>query len=269
MAGDQIFLTRALEAFYYNPAQALWRALEAQAYPVDALQPPVLDLGCGDGSFARIAFAHQRIDAGIDLSELDLRMAVGKGNYGSLVAGDARFLPYRDQCFATVFSNCVLEHIPEVDTVLGEVARVLRKDGRFIFTVPSHMFGAGLFYSGLYAKIDQRLARWYVSSKNLRLQHHHCDSMEVWRQRLKGKRMCLSLWQYFMPLSVERWWDLMDELFVLGRGRYRLYNLVRMLGKAWPSKLVAALLGMVLRSAINEAEKDTGGGLIIQAVKCE
>ena len=47
------------------------------------------------------------------------------------VCGDARFLPFRDNCFARVFSYSVVQHFSETDAgaALAEVGRVLNRDG--------------------------------------------------------------------------------------------------------------------------------------------
>jgi len=45
-------------------------------------------------------------------------------------------MPFEDASFQTVISNSVLEHIPDLDAVLLETARVLKPGGMFIFASP-------------------------------------------------------------------------------------------------------------------------------------
>ena len=106
--------------------RALLRAVEARFYQdLLPLEEPVLDLGCGDGHFASVTFAH-KLQAGIDPSAACLAEAHERGAYGLLprALGDA--LPFPDGHFSTVISNSVLEHIPDLDPVVAEIARVLR-----------------------------------------------------------------------------------------------------------------------------------------------
>ena len=49
-------------------------------------------------------------------------------------------MPFPDAHFATVVSNSVLEHIPDVEPVVREVARVLKPGGWFHFCVPGPNF---------------------------------------------------------------------------------------------------------------------------------
>jgi len=49
---------------------------------------------------------------------------------------DLMSLSYRDNSFDLVLNTDVLEHVPNIDTALAEISRVLKKGGVFIFTVP-------------------------------------------------------------------------------------------------------------------------------------
>jgi SAM-dependent methyltransferase len=99
--------------------------------------------------------------------------------------GDA--LPYPDGHFATVVSNSVLEHIPDVDAVLAEIARMLQRGGRFIFCVPGDQFTGLLFFPQLFRTLRlEGLALAYERYFNRISRHRHCDGPEVWRARLVG-----------------------------------------------------------------------------------
>jgi SAM-dependent methyltransferase len=179
--------------------RALLRAIEARFY--ERLQPldePVLDLGCGDGHFASVAFARP-LDAGIDPDGRVLRETVRRGVYllTAQSVGDA--LPFGEQCFATVISNSVLEHIPEVEPVLSEIARVLQTGGRLIFCVPSDRFGELLFFSQLLRSLRlEGLAEGYRRTFNRVSRHHHCDSPAVWQARLARAHLRLTdVFYYF------------------------------------------------------------------------
>jgi SAM-dependent methyltransferase len=175
--------------------RALLRAVEARFYQdLLPLKPPVLDVGCGDGHFASVAFP-EPLAAGIDPDAGVLREARRRGAYRVLARALGDALPYADGTFATVVSNSVLEHIPEVDPVLVEVARVLRSPepdrglpgGRFIFCVPGDHFTELLFFTQLFRRLGlEGLARAYERYFDRISRHHHCDGVEVWRARLAG-----------------------------------------------------------------------------------
>jgi SAM-dependent methyltransferase len=165
--------------------RGLLRAVEARFYQdLLPLEEPVLDVGCGDGHFASIAFPRP-VHAGIDPAGAVLREARQRGAYRVLARGLGDALPFARGAFATVISNSVLEHIPRVEPVLAEIARVLRPGGRFIFCVPGDRFTDLLFFPQLFRQLRlEGLARAYEGYFNRISRHHHCDGPDVWQERL-------------------------------------------------------------------------------------
>ena len=170
--------------------RALLRAVEAKFYAnLLPLAEPVLDVGCGDGHFAAIALdgTNHPLAVGIDPDAASLREARGRGAYRQLLQAQGSALPFPDAAFATVVSNSVLEHIPDVEPVLAEISRVLRPGGRFIFCVPSDHFTRLLFFTQLFRRLRlEALARAYERYFNRISRHHHCDGPEVWQARLRA-----------------------------------------------------------------------------------
>lgn len=130
---------------------SLIRSVEAGLFSqLPKFKIPVLDLGCGDGFFAKIAFG--KIDVGIDVE--DSRIGETEPDvYRRTVTYDGKKLPFKDGSFGTVVSNCVLEHIPNIDQVLRETYRVLKPGGEFVTTVMAepwekNLFGSLLFGNG-------------------------------------------------------------------------------------------------------------------------
>ncbi|HNS53095.1 MAG TPA: class I SAM-dependent methyltransferase [Anaerolineae bacterium] len=170
--------------------RALLRAVEAKFYQdLLPLAEPALDVGCGDGHFAAVALdgRNHPLAVGIDPDATSLREARGRHAYRELLQTQGSALPFPDGAFATVVSNSVLEHIPEVEPVLSEVSRVLRPGGRFVFCVPSHHFTRLLFFTQLFRQLRlEALARAYERFFNRISRHHHCDGPEAWRARLQA-----------------------------------------------------------------------------------
>ena len=89
------------------------------------LKKPVLDFGCGDGFFAELVFGKKQIDIGIDVKDSRAAEAQRANVYKKVVFYDGITIPARDKSVGTVISNCVLEHLPDLDTNLREICRVL------------------------------------------------------------------------------------------------------------------------------------------------
>ena len=90
----------------------------------------VLDLGCGVGHSYHLLEPRETIGVDIDPGALE-------GQQRKTIAADMRHLPFADGEFSSVLSVHSLEHVPDPETVLKEVARVLGDDGIAVFVTPN------------------------------------------------------------------------------------------------------------------------------------
>lgn len=183
--------------------RALLRAVEARFYEDIRLPGPVLDLGCGDGHFASIAF-EKPIEMGVDPWWGPIREAAGRDSYLDLVCAEGDQLPYPDGFFASGISNSVLEHIPDLDPVIAEMARVLKPGAPFIFCVPNHRFLETLSVGRWLDKIGLTgVADKYRKFFNRISRHYHCDSHSTWETRLEEYGFKIEeWWDYFSPAAL-------------------------------------------------------------------
>ena len=123
--------------------RGLLRAVESQYYQDLDLPSPTLDVGCGDGHFTQLTF-DRKLEVGIDPWWPPIREAGTRDVYHLLTLADGGKMPYPDATFASAISNSVLEHIPHVDLVLAETARVLKPGAIFVLCVPNHQFNPNL-----------------------------------------------------------------------------------------------------------------------------
>lgn len=225
----QDYLVELLKAYWFAPPVALWRAVELRAAsePCRGAERPLLDLGCGDGLIGEILFGSAgAVDVGLDPWADQLRQAAASDAYRHVDQGDGHALPYPDGCFATVFSNSVLEHIANLELVLHEVGRVLRSGGRFIFTVPSDAFRRLLDgYARRMAAGDRQGAEAYATRVDRRLEHHHYHTPQAWGELLSDAGLSLTQARYYMPEPVERFWDRMNARYGIGDHR-SIWNLL-------------------------------------------
>lgn len=205
MAADH--LTAQLRSM--APHRALLRAVESDLMSEVPLHEPVLDIGCGDGHFASIAYATP-IDVGIDVRQAELIEAARRGPsvYRTVAMADATQLPFADASFATVISNCVIEHIIDNDAVLSEIARVLRPGGTFATTLPSQHFADMLLGSTLLRGLHlRRLSAAYGRFFNRISYHHHIHDPDEWRRRLDAVGLEVVHWSYYFSARAHRAFD--------------------------------------------------------------
>ena len=112
---------------------------------VEHLKPNdlVLDLGCGNGAHALVAARCVRRVVGVDYDRVALGVAADssrrafRGNLRLFAADLTGRLPFRDSSFDAVLFLDVIEHLEPRRRVLGEIARVLRPDGRLLVSAPN------------------------------------------------------------------------------------------------------------------------------------
>ena len=185
--------------------RAMVRAVEDSFYQDLDLPSPVLDLGCGDGHFTSVAFDHP-LDVGLDPWWGPLLEARTRNAYRMLLRSDGAKIPFPDNYFASVVSNSVLEHIPHLDLVLEEVARVIRPGGWFVFCVPNHRFPKLLLGTQTFNRLGWRKAAdWYSRFFNRISRHQHTDSLTVWKKRMDQTGFTIEKhWDYFPADALHR-----------------------------------------------------------------
>lgn len=188
--------------------RGLLRAVEARFYQDIVLESPVLDLGCGDGLFSKITF-DRILDVGLDPWMGPLRSAHGSKRYRLVVQASGTEIPFPNKHFHSVISNSVLEHIPNVDAVLVELARIIKPGGVFLFCVPNQNYLLNLSVSALFDRCALKsLAESYRSLFNKISRHYHCDTPDIWKKRLGKVGFGVERhWNYFSPsaLHVLEW----------------------------------------------------------------
>jgi ubiquinone/menaquinone biosynthesis C-methylase UbiE/uncharacterized protein YbaR (Trm112 family) len=118
-------------------------------YPIPECRLPegrgerLLDIGCNWGRWsiaaARKGYRPIGIDPSLDAVLAARRVSRQIGVEADFVVGDARFLPFADNSFETVFSYGVFQHFSKenVRLSLDEVVRVLKPNGKTLFQMPN------------------------------------------------------------------------------------------------------------------------------------
>jgi SAM-dependent methyltransferase len=113
----------------------------------------VLEIGCGAGTdLAEFARFGAKV-TGLDITEAAVnltkeRFKVEKLN-GEILQYDGISLPLDDNSYDYIYSWGVLHHTPNIDNLLAEIYRTLKRDGQFIFMLYSSQ-SLLYYYSILY-----------------------------------------------------------------------------------------------------------------------
>lgn len=188
--------------------RALIRVVECVLVGSEVFPAPTLDVGCGDGHFAGACIG-RRMEAGIDPSAASAAEASRAGVYRQVLVGSAAQLPFPDGSFASVVSNCVLEHIPPLTESLAEISRVLRPGGKLVITVPSERFDRSLFWpqalrtAGLEGPAAA-YGRWF----NRISRHYHTYTRAEWTRRLEQAGFGVTRWTSYLRPDAMAFFDL-------------------------------------------------------------
>ena len=153
------------------------------------------------------------------------------GIYRRLGCMDARRLTFADGVFATVFANCVVEHIPDLARVLAECRRVLRPGGAFIATVPLIEMNRHLLLP----------SAWYARSRAKQLQHLNLLTEDAWVAALSQAGFATVRTTPYLSARMCELWDRVDGPLCMGAGPLtlgRAYRIgLRLLPTPWRTKL--------------------------------
>jgi ubiquinone/menaquinone biosynthesis C-methylase UbiE len=120
-----------------------------------ALVPPpgraTLDLGCGEGRFARALAADGHAVTGVDVSAELVELARADDPAGEYLVADAEALPFADATFDLVVAFNVLSCVGDLGQAVHETERVLSSGGRLCASVVHPMYTGGRRADGAWA----------------------------------------------------------------------------------------------------------------------
>jgi SAM-dependent methyltransferase len=245
-------LSSFVSAYPAQPATALWRAVEIDAIRRNGLPKGLgLDVGCGDGKLTRIILdlAGHRDLVGVDPDPLETAAARESGIYRAVHTTSAAAVPYANASFDWALSNSVLEHIPDLEPVIAEVARVLKPGGPFVITVPTVGFHRNL--AGPLLPGAGRAE--YLENLDARLAHFHYFGTDEWRSLLERNGLALEHRFGYLDGTECRRWETYSRLtggllYSLAGHRSRPIEIQRSLGLraaqnriGWPASIARTL----------------------------
>ena len=184
--------------------RVIMRSIEARILSAVDYPRPILDVGCGDGHFASVVFP-EGVDVGLDPGMDEAVESTRRGAYRVVVRADSTAMPFANASFGSVVSNCVFEHIPDIEKTVSEIARVLRPGGRFATTVVGEHFDALLTDARAWKRLGLSAAhRAYLAWFNRKSIHYRWDPPDVWRRRFERVGFRVESWRYYLSPEAAR-----------------------------------------------------------------
>jgi SAM-dependent methyltransferase len=205
---------------YKWPSEAFWRYFELQALKQINYERPILEIGCGDGQFSSLVF--REIDDAIDVNPRSVEKCrrLAGHLYRRVQCLDARDLEFSECGYATIYANCVMEHIPDIEKVLAGCYRGLRPGGKLVITVPLIQMNEHLLFPW----------SWYAKVRQHQLVHVNLFTKQEWQKLLLTTGFSDIQYRPYLSGNACKFWDALDSPGCIGFGRYRLAPI---LGKAF------------------------------------
>ena len=136
----------------------------------------ILDAGCGPNPAVAIALAREpsrcivALDLGWGMVRTAKSVAEGEGLGLLAVAGDVERLPFRRGVFDVVVCDDTIEHLPNDEAGVSELARVLRPAGRALLATPNRHSAPVLWrrLQDLVRGARKSAREYFVASSHLR-----------------------------------------------------------------------------------------------------
>lgn len=120
----------------YAPNFRRWMKRQLAGLPAGA---PILEVGCGDGSFTQDLAQYSSNVTAIDISAAQIEENARRLPKIAFRQHDvAERFPFEDGSFDVIWCSEVLEHLFDPHFALREMHRVMRPGGRLLVTVPYH-----------------------------------------------------------------------------------------------------------------------------------
>lgn len=156
---------------------------------IHLLRRPILDIGCGDGTFALLL--SRRPDVGIDPLMGAVHHASQTEAYRAVVPlGSGGEFPFQKHSLNGAVCNSVVEHIKDLETTIAECGRVLRPGSLLLITTYTDSFTTAL-------------QRFFGANEAIRynalLTHRNLLPLNEWQELLKRYGFEVEDVRYYLP----------------------------------------------------------------------
>ncbi len=138
-----------------------------------------LDIGCGNGKFMQAMNSLGWQFEGVEFNPMAVDVCREAGL--NVFHGDLQTAAYDDDSFDLITARHVIEHIPDPESFMREIARILKKGGRMVIQTPNtRALGRGWFGINWYANdIPRHLVLFCPDNLNMLAKRHGLRRIKV------------------------------------------------------------------------------------------
>ncbi len=248
---------------------AIIRACEAEMLADIEFTKPILEVGCGDGILSQILFKNKLvIDEAIDIDHQEIKRSKQTAIYNNLSVMDVHNMAFKNRSFKTVFSNGVLEHIPNLEKALAEINRILMAKGTLIITCPTKYLTSNLFFFNLLAKLGfNRLARYYGLIFNKVFKHINLYNKNEWKKILDKSGFSLKKFKVYNTRKIIWIHELLLPFALFSKLTKKYFNTQVFLKTLRIKIILAPLIYLLLKIKCTCSEEKLNSSALIIAEK--
>lgn len=200
------------------PPLSHWRAWEYASYKHQHIEGRILDIGCGDGQYFKLIWPDADNVVGVDMDADVAARARQSGVYRAVHVTPAHEIPEPDNSFDHAFANCSLEHMDNLDGVLGEISRCLKPGGTLSCSVVTNRFVEWSLLPLMVAEAGYEQAANSLQADFMGY-HHLANPLTVDAWTSSFNRAGLAVEQHIpiLPRYNSAIWVLMDSLWHVKR----------------------------------------------------
>jgi 2-polyprenyl-3-methyl-5-hydroxy-6-metoxy-1,4-benzoquinol methylase len=138
-----------------------------------------LDIGCGNGKFMQAMNSLGWRFEGVEFNPLAVQVCREAGL--KVFQGDLQAGAYEGDSFDLITARHVIEHVPDPDSFVGEIARILKKGGRIVIQTPnSKALGRRWFGTNWFANdVPRHLVLFCPANLNMLAKRHGLRRMKL------------------------------------------------------------------------------------------
>ena len=125
----------------------------------------LLDIGCGTGEFLNTCKKNGYITKGVEPSKIAREQAIE--NFNLSVTKETNLKGFEKDSFEIITLWHVLEHMPEINTQIQNIKKVLKSNGTLIVAVPNHKSWDANYYKEYWAAWDVPIHLWHFSKTTI------------------------------------------------------------------------------------------------------
>lgn len=218
MQSDEELGLEFFDDYYaYAPAAlALRECVRLAAMRGVELPEPILDVGCGDGIFARLCYPDRQV-WGIDINPTEIRRAQSTSTYSTLICGSITSSDLPKSYFRSAIANCSLEHVPDIAAAFATISAALAPGAPFVLIVPTPDWTHELVVPRMLEAAGLgRAARSYRDRLDRIFHHVHLYDEHRWTELLADAGMSVDRVEPIVSSGVTSAFDLLLYPSVVG-----------------------------------------------------